>query len=138
MRYTRLVEQDQGPGRRMVATFGNGPGSVSRARREVGALIDGDVPEEVAEVAVLLVSELASNAVAHARSPFTISAELSPDALVVAVEDASPQLPEVQYPSASAPGGRGLLLVERLSSRWGAEPTPGGKRVWFELGLREV
>ena len=34
-----------------------------------------------------------------------------------------------------AEGGRGMLLVDRLADRWGAEPRPVGKRVWFELSL---
>ena len=87
------------------------------------------------EVATLLVSELATNAVMHARSAFVVSAALLTESVTVEVEDASAQLPEVLQPATSSETGRGMSVIEALSSRWGAEPTAEGKRVWFELSL---
>ena len=121
--------------RRMTGAFPAAPEFVSRARHDVEAFLSGDVPEEVMQTAALLVSELAANAVLHARSPFTLTAELAAEFLRVEVEDTSPQLPEVRRPTRFSTSGRGMFMVEALSSRWGAEPTSGGKRVWFELPL---
>ena len=115
-------------------TFPAATESVAEARRDLRALLSGAVPDEEVEVAVLLVSELASNAVRHARSPFTVSAVHHASTVRVEVEDASAQLPEVQRPSPDATTGRGMLLVDALAATWGSESTAGGKRVWFELG----
>ncbi|MER8100012.1 ATP-binding protein [Kitasatospora sp. NPDC094016] len=53
--------------------------------------------------------------------------------LRVTVADRSPVLPEQRKPDPFAQSGRGLMLVEGLMHRWGAEPQKLGKRVWFEL-----
>lgn len=53
--------------------------------------------------------------------------------LRVTVADRSPVLPEQRKPDLLAQSGRGLMLVEGLMHRWGAEPQKLGKRVWFEL-----
>lgn len=108
---------------------------VAGARSGLQAFLTGTMPDEVVQVAVLLVSELATNAVRHAHSPFTVSAALQARAVRVEVEDACTQLPDVQPPDVKATGGRGMLLVDALSARWGSELTPGGKRVWFELNV---
>lgn len=110
-------------------------GCVAGARWELETFLAGAVADEVVEVAVLLVSELATNAFLHARSPFTVSAALEANAVRVEVEDESAQLPAVGHPDPEAAGGRGMFLVEALACCWGSEPTPGGKRVWFELAL---
>jgi anti-sigma regulatory factor (Ser/Thr protein kinase) len=132
----RSVEDVESPGRRMTETFPDAPEFVSRARHDVEAFLRGaDVSEDVMQTAALLASELVTNAVLHAHSPFTLTAELGAQRLRVEVEDASTQLPEVLRPTPSSAAGRGMFMVEALSSRWGAEPMPGGKRVWFELVL---
>jgi hypothetical protein len=51
----------------------------------------------------------------------------------VAVYDDDPALPVHRQPDAERPGGRGLHLLDRIATRWGAEPSDGGKVVWFEL-----
>jgi anti-sigma regulatory factor (Ser/Thr protein kinase) len=83
----------------------------------------------------LLVSELVTNAIVHGRSGAIVDAELVAGVLRVAVTDDSPApLPEVDlHPRTSAEGGRGLLIVSLLASRWGINPASGGKAVWFEL-----
>lgn len=121
--------------RRMTQTFPASPEYVSRVRHDVESFLQGEVSATVRETAMLLVSELAANAVLHARSWFTVAAELSGRCLKVEVEDASRQLPVVLHPTASSISGRGMFMVEALSSRWGAEPTRGGKRVWFVLAF---
>jgi len=104
-----------------------------RARHVLEAFFADAVPDDVVQVAVLLTSELVTNAVHHARSPFTISAALLPGGVRVEVEDASPTPPELCHPDSTSMSGRGVLMVDLLSARWGSEPTADGKRTWFEL-----
>ena len=87
------------------------------------------------EVAQLLVTELVANAVRHAGpGAVAVRAVVNGPLLRVEVEDVSDRLPgELSEPPWQQESGRGLLLVEVLSERWGVEPLPAGKRVWFEL-----
>jgi MEDS: MEthanogen/methylotroph, DcmR Sensory domain len=77
----------------------------------------------------IVATELATNAVLHARSDFTIAVSQRPGAVRIAVRDAvSAGLPPVAAP------GHGLAVLEKVAARWGAEPLPaGGKQVWAEL-----
>ena len=93
----------------------------------------GDAGDDLLFALELLVSEVVTNAVTHARSAPRIEAQLTPTTIRVPVYDADPRLPDHRVPDEERPGGRGLHLLDRLASRWGAEPTDGGKVVWFEL-----
>lgn len=85
---------------------------------------------------VLVVDELASNAVCHGGSPFRLSLQRHGASVVVEVTDASPGLPQVQEPELARGGGRGLIIVGRLAAAWGTRPGPdGGKTVWVDLPL---
>jgi anti-sigma regulatory factor (Ser/Thr protein kinase) len=89
--------------------------------------------EDFGEALVVAVSELVTNAVLHAASACRVEVCIDGSGVRVSVQDADPRLPE---PRARAPrrvDGRGLLIVESLSDRWGVTPVPGGKVVWFEL-----
>ena len=86
------------------------------------------------DTAVLLVSELVTNAVLHGRSPFTLTLEHRDEVVRVEVVDGSPLPPRVHSFSALSATGRGLRLVERLAVAWGVDPRDGGKSVWFEVG----
>jgi anti-sigma regulatory factor (Ser/Thr protein kinase) len=97
----------------------------------------GDLPVDP-QVLELLVSELASNAVLHARSPFEVAVTNTPDVVRVAVRDESAAMPEVQSPDQTATTGRGLRIVERLARAWGVDRLNPGKAVWFELALDPV
>ena len=109
------------------------PQAAGGARRAVRALLltAGLVPED----AELLVSELVGNAVRHASgADILLRASLDDGLLRVEVQDSSPRVPALpEPPDWASEGGRGLLLVERIADRWGAELVPGGKRLWFEL-----
>jgi anti-sigma regulatory factor (Ser/Thr protein kinase) len=113
-------------------------GSVRRARHFIEECMGEATEADVLEVAVLLTSELVSNAVLHG-GPFSASAsvrlsvELLAGRLRVGVEDASQAMPVVGDGAPTSVEGRGLLLVESLADRWGCEPLAGGKVVWFEL-----
>jgi hypothetical protein len=88
------------------------------------------------EAAVLVVSELASNAMLHARTRFQLRLSPMPDRLKIIVSDASRELPVPHRPSPHERSGRGLHLVHTLTNgRWGAAPDGPGKQVWAELPL---
>jgi STAS domain len=88
-----------------------------------------NIPETIPD-AVVVTSELIDNMVQHARS----EGQLRRRALCIAVSDADPRRPQLRLPGLSAPGGRGLVLVDRLSRTWGTAPClGGGKAVWAVL-----
>lgn len=80
-----------------------------------------------------LVSELATNAVLHARTPFTVEVSREGETVRVCVLDASSSPPRVRDYGTDATTGRGMRLVAALSSDWGTESQSGEKAVWFEL-----
>ena len=107
--------------------------NIPRARH----FVDDALPDTCwADDVTLLVSELASNAVRHARTPFTISVGCDGTAVRVEVSDLSPELPVRRVPTVEAVTGRGLMIVEALATSWGVEPDGSGKTVWFEIDCR--
>ena len=86
--------------------------------------------------ALVVASELATNAVRHTSSPFRLTIDLDESAIRIAVEDADrrswPQLREVP---ADDFGGRGIAIVAHIADRWGCDPTDAGKCVWAELAV---
>ena len=89
----------------------------------------------VASDVAIVVSELATNAVRHAQSGFTVSVTLAGDAVRIRVEDARPLAgPPGDTPLPVSPD-HGLGLVDAVSARWGVQPADGGKTVWAELPL---
>ncbi len=111
------------------------PTSAREARRFLaGLLASWRMPEMLDGDAALLLSELATNAILHARSSFTVIVRYDGSSLRVEVGDGSRSEPAMRQPAAGdMPGGRGLLLIDTMASRWGVLPTARGKRVWFEL-----
>ena len=85
--------------------------------------------------AALLVSELVSNVVEHARTEAVLTLELALAGawLRISVADGSAVRPVVRELSDDRLRGRGLQLVDAIADRWGAEDHHGGKRIWFEL-----
>lgn len=81
----------------------------------------------------LLVSEVVANAVLHGRGPVGVAVGCQPGEVIVAVDDVSPEPPQVKSVGLEATGGRGVALVAALSQAWGWQPHPPGKRVWFRL-----
>jgi anti-sigma regulatory factor (Ser/Thr protein kinase) len=103
------------------------------SRRFVASLLV-DVPAEKREMAELLVSELATNAITHAESDFTVEVERNDDEIRVEVSDQGTVLPALRMPSENDPHGRGLHIVSKLSDAWGSRVNPGGgKTIWFAL-----
>ncbi|MFC8273553.1 ATP-binding protein [Streptomyces sp. NPDC057271] len=126
------------------------PNAVAWARRHtVDILQRWRFPAEGIEVARLLVSELATNAIQHARlaeiaetaaesaSIGTILLRLWPTdgGIILAVSDPDPRPPVPRADDARATGGRGLVLIQAMANRWGYFPTQPltGKVVWAEV-----
>jgi Histidine kinase-like ATPase domain/STAS domain len=87
-----------------------------------------------APAAVVVASELTDNMVCHARSEGWLRLELRSNTLTIAVADADPRPPRLRVPSLRAVGGRGLMLINKLSRAWGtASRRPSGKVVWAVL-----
>jgi anti-sigma regulatory factor (Ser/Thr protein kinase) len=108
------------------------PESVPAARRFVLA-VAGTGDHQVDDRLSALVSELATNAVLHARTAFRIRVWSDRDRIRVAVSDLSVHGPVARAYAPSQPTGRGLMIVESLADRWGVTPEEGGKSVWFEI-----
>ena len=121
-------------------TFPPVPTSVPAARRFVAAALP-DVPARLCETALLLASELATNALLHSSGNFEVLTTYSPRERLIRVEvtDAGGGEPRIERPDASEEHGRGLQLVASLSDRWGVRPLRRGlgtgKTVWFELAV---
>jgi anti-sigma regulatory factor (Ser/Thr protein kinase) len=113
-----------------------GPAAAAEARRQVRAAICAwDVAVDPG-VAVLLTSELVTNAVRHDQGGTVMLAiTCSWGQLRVDVHDTSCSLPVPVDASADAETGRGLMLVATLSAEWGFYRTPGGKVVFFTLAF---
>src|SRR5690242_11534914 len=115
-----------------------GPRAVQRARAFLDAELAGQLDDDQLGVAALLVSELVTNAVVHAASALEVSWELAGECVTIAVRDADTGPLAASGRRAAAPddlaeGGRGLLIVDRLSAGWGTEHGGGRKTVWFWL-----
>lgn len=112
-------------------TFEPVPASVTRARRFARGL-DEHLPEPARCCLELVVSELATNAVVHARSTFDVAVSLG-EPIRVEVADASVAPPVVRDVTPWSPTGRGLRLVDACAENWGYNVRRGGKVVWVEL-----
>jgi anti-sigma regulatory factor (Ser/Thr protein kinase) len=109
--------------------------SVGAARRFVSELITDLTPEQQ-DAVILMVSELATNALVHAASGFQLTIDRTKTRLRVSVADLGAGTPSLQSPPSRQPHGRGLRIVEELSDEWGTSEAPKkGKTVWFRLNL---
>ena len=106
--------------------------SVGEARRLVAGLL-GSLTSERLDTVLLLTSELVTNAVHHGSGPLTLHLSGGTRGLQVEVDDSGPDQPEVLDQDLLAGGGRGLHLVEALSTRWGVDRHALGKTVWFRV-----
>jgi anti-sigma regulatory factor (Ser/Thr protein kinase) len=107
--------------------------AIREARRF--AVDEADVEPAVEADLALAVSELAANAVLHARTPFVLTVERDGSRVRVGVTDGDPSPPVMKDHDALASTGRGLRILDQVVSRWGVEPDHDGKTVWFEIDL---
>lgn len=126
---------------RAAATFDPVGRSVATARAFVRDTLQGWGHADVVDDAVVLTSELVTNAVVHAGTAADVLCLRTDDGVRVEVGD---RYPEREIPlqgsgrvvvSPDRENGRGLLLCAALASRWGVEYTPTHKQVWFQLDL---
>ena len=134
----QLTMVEQMLGNRAQAEFDGSVESVGAARAFVADRLDTWKLGELSDAAVLLTSEIVTNAVLHARTPYRLTVEYTNPELVVEVADTCHDLPRPIEPHAEAERGRGLWLVDQLSERWGTALLPEGKVLWFVLLAKEV
>ena len=99
----------------------------------------GPVPSRIVDDAILLTSELVTNAVRHAglddQDEIEVTVSVDPRILRITVRDRGPGFdPEAMVPR-SDEGGWGLDLLRRLTSRWSVDRDSAGTDVWFEIDL---
>ena len=118
--------------------------SVGVARRRlVSDLIEADVYDSAVCDVALVISELFSNALRHAaplpEAKIRVAWRIDQASVRVSVSDGGgPTAPELGEPAQGATGGRGLRIVEKLSSRWGTSTSEDGTTVWAEVPVRPL
>ncbi|WP_143673294.1 ATP-binding protein, partial [Streptomyces griseiscabiei] len=110
------------------------PAIVSKARKLVSARLGDWGLQEDSFVTELLVSELVTNAIRHASPPIRLRL-IYEHHLTCEVSDGSSTAPHLRRARAHDEGGRGLLLVARLSRGWGTRHTRDGKTIWAETAV---
>jgi anti-sigma regulatory factor (Ser/Thr protein kinase) len=91
-------------------------------------------PDDVRDAVALMISELASNCVRHTGAGFDLKITRTAAEIRVEATDHAGGEPRLRSPAPTDPNGRGLQIVDMLSSSWGFEALPGGgKTVWFAL-----
>lgn len=113
------------------------PGSGATSRGFVREhLIAHDLPS-LADDVTRVAGELATNAILHATTPFTVTLTAYPDTVVLTVKDGSSVSPLRVDAQADDPSGRGIAIVELVSRDWGvALDASGGKAVWAAFDAR--
>ncbi len=108
--------------------------SPREARRFLTSTLGTWGDEAYGDDALLLLSELVTNAALHAKTEIVVRVALTPLCLRLEVTDGSPRQPVVRHYSDQSTTGRGLGLINSLARRWGISPHPdGSKTVWAEL-----
>jgi anti-sigma regulatory factor (Ser/Thr protein kinase) len=116
------------------------PTSVAVVRREIAVdLVAHGVEQDRIDDITLVASELVGNAVRHAElssdGELDVAWTVRPDEVMLSVADCSEAEPRRRIVATDEPSGRGLAIVDVLSSSWGVEPVRGGKRVWARVPL---
>jgi len=116
--------------------FSPQPASVRLVRSFVREAIAARTDDpEVLDAAVLLASELATNVVDHARTPFTVEVTVEEAAARFEVSDGSSVAPAVRDLLDGDERGRGLRILDALATEWGVSSSDSGKAVWFSISL---
>ena len=98
----------------------------------VGVLAEAGAGEQAPD-AVLLVTELVTNAVLHAGTPLVLSVHVTADAVLISVTDRGNGPLLARSPGDLSEGGRGIWMVHETATAWGTRHDAGGTTVWFRL-----
>jgi PAS domain S-box-containing protein len=109
------------------------PSSVAEARRHVRDFLEGAGREDLLEPALLLVSEIVTNALLHAGTEVDLSGRLEGSGVRIEVGDGSTHLPSRRRYAPTSGTGRGLLMLESMVDDWGVTRRDQGKTVWFQI-----
>jgi anti-sigma regulatory factor (Ser/Thr protein kinase) len=130
-----------GVGRTVSCTLAPDVRSVSHARHFLADTLSSWRLGHLVDTAQVVISELATNAVLHARTLFTVTVERMPDGVLLRVNDGDALIPHsgaTPLRAEEATDGRGLVLVDQLADGWGAVADGhGGKAVWALLSAAE-
>lgn len=128
----------EGRRRNLQMTLPNTDHAVRQARQATRAALAAWQLAYLEETAVLLVSELVTNAVRHARHTSVIGLKLKTTETWLRIEivDADPRWPQLRTPTGFDESGFGFVLVESLAGKWGVHEVAAGKAVWAELDTR--
>lgn len=108
-------------------------GLLRQVARRGGVAPDEPLERSIADV-VLVVDELVSNALEHAAGAPEVGVSIGPDRVLVTVSDRRPDdAPILGFPPPLQPSGRGMLVVDAVSRRWGVVIGQTSKAVWAEL-----
>jgi anti-sigma regulatory factor (Ser/Thr protein kinase) len=127
--------------RRWEATFPPEAQAVKASRVAVNEfLVGAGIDAAVIARAVLVVSEIAGNAVRHARTDFTASVSVEVDLLRLSVFDRDTRPPALMVLDSESTSGRGLHIVAAIAADWGWQTAASddgisGKTVWAEMAL---
>lgn len=130
-----LVRLPDAPLATAVTEFASDPASVPAGRRFVAALLDDWACAHLTDTAALLTSEILTNAVVHGLGPVRLRLRRTDTEVAVIVSDRGRYRPQPRLADLTDESGRGLSLLEMLSTSWGARATEDGKDVWFTLTL---
>lgn len=121
------------PGEQASIELPADPTSVARARQFLAGTFASWGLVEFTGDALVVVSELVTNAITHGRSSCKLRLAVNDTAVRIAVTDGGEGTPDPRPLSDTRPDGRGLHIVGALSSAWGIDMVPEGKRVWAEI-----
>jgi anti-sigma regulatory factor (Ser/Thr protein kinase) len=131
-----LVRTPAHQGHRATLDITREPSAVPNTRHFVQAkLTEWEVDDDLAHTAVLLATELVTNAVRHGLGEIRMRLRRACHALYIEVDDDGSALPDRRQADDDDEGGRGLQLVDALSEAWGARPLDHGKSVWCAMKL---
>jgi anti-sigma regulatory factor (Ser/Thr protein kinase) len=129
------VRPDDREGYDMIV-LGRDMRSVGRARHWLRTFLDSQVGGGQLDDAVLVVSELVTNALRHGLGDVVLRASVDQDASVrLSVTDSGPEQPRLLPADPHRIGGVGLRIVDDLARSWGVSTFPGGKTTWAVIGV---
>lgn len=123
------------PSPQLQLVLDRSPTSVREVRSKLRKLVPAGRSDKVIDDVVLLASELVTNAMIHTVGAVGVRAwrSAASEWRVEVSDESQARLRVPTMPPVSSVSGRGLSIVDTLSTRWGSVDTAGGKRTWFEI-----